>query len=145
MSAHLYGGQFAVYIKSRGGWRIYQVGNTITFRQRYGDGDWKADEITTPWKIPTINRERAKQAREESGYNEFRAWLIVYVHMSDPPLNRSYSKDKLTLLRDRSTWRELATCYPEAWLNVERALESLRKTIYREHGCIEDKSVPFLG
>lgn len=145
MSAHLHGGRFAVYIRSKGGWRVYQVGNTITFRQRYGAGDWKADEITTPWKIPTVNRERAKQAREESGYNEFRAWLVIYVQMAEAPRNRSYNKDKLALLGDRSKWRELATCYPEAWRNVERALESLRKTIYNQRGCIEDKSVPFLG
>jgi hypothetical protein len=144
MSAHLRGGRFAIYIKNKGsGWRIYQVGNTITFRER--DGTWEADEITTPWKIRTINRERAKQAREESGYNDFRAWLIIYVQLAEAPRNRNHIRDKLALLSDRSKWRELARCYPEAWRDVEYALESLRETIYNQRGCLDDKSVPFLG
>lgn len=140
MSARMCGGSFAIDIKSKYGWRTYKADN-VTFRER--DGTWKADKIT-PWMIPEVNRERAKQARQESRYNEFRAWLIVYVQMTEAP-HKSYLKDKLALLRDRSKWRELATCYPEAWINTDRALGRLRKTIYREHGCIEDKPVAFLG
>jgi hypothetical protein len=142
MSARLCGGRFAIDIRDRGGWRTYRA-DDITFREC--DGTWKAYSKVTPWMISTVNRERAKQAREESGYNEFRAWLIVYVQMVAAPEQRNYDNDKIALLHDRSKWRELAACYPEAWRNAERALESLRKTIYHQHGCIEDKPVPFLG
>jgi len=142
MSARMCGGRFAIDIHSKWGWRTYQVANKITFRQR--DGDWKADEIT-PWMIDQVNRERAKQALSETGYSEFRAWLIVYTQMAAQPSHRNYEKNKLALLHDRSKWRELAACYPEAWRDVERALGSLRKTIYYEHNCIEQKPVAFLG
>ena len=143
MSARLCGGRFAIDIRGHGknGWRTYRA-DDVTFRER--DGTWKVDKAT-PWMITQVNRERAKQAREESGYDEFRAWLIVYVQMVAAPSQRSYNKDKIELLLDRSKWRELAAGYPEAWRNVERALESLRKTIYRQHGCFEDKPVLFLG
>jgi DNA polymerase I-like protein with 3'-5' exonuclease and polymerase domains len=47
------------------------------------DNTWKADRIT-PWSIPVVNRERAKQALRETSYQEFRLWLTVYLQMASP-------------------------------------------------------------
>lgn len=123
--------------------RTYKVSDKITFRP---DGNtWKVgkDNIE-PWSVPVINRSHAKQALQETGYNEFRDWLKVYMQMAKKPDGRaSHIDDKslVIMLRDRNKWRDLVSC---RWSNPDRILSEVRQAIYQECGCIEQKSVPFL-
>jgi hypothetical protein len=128
---------FAVTIDGR----TYQVQRT-TFRPR--DDTWKADQIT-PWSVPVVNRERAKQAFQETGYNEFRQWLIVYSQMTmerPDPTGFATKVAVITMLRDRR-WRELVAHFPRR--TVDAMLSEVRQAIYHEYNCIDQKSVPFLG
>lgn len=139
MSARLCGGRFAIDI----GGRTYRADN-VTFRQR--DNTWKADEITSPWVRPVVNRERAKQALDETNYKEFRSWLVVYLQMISPS-RELYpvwtSEDTIvSMVRDRK-WRELVTRFPHE--SADQVLSKIRRAIYQQYGCIEHKSVPFLG
>ncbi len=127
--------------------RTYKVGEEITFRQR--DGSWKADK-TTPWSVPVVNRERAKQARDEIGYDEFRLWFKTYVQMAPKPNGHSSgwlnNEGVVLMLRDRNKWRDLIACrFPNAWTNPDQALSEIRQIIYAECGCVDRKSIPFLG
>jgi hypothetical protein len=141
----------SMYVSMCGGYacvtvsgRTYKVGHATTFQKR--DGTWKADRIE-PWSIPFVNRQRAAQALRETGYHEFRGWLIVYVQMAArPDLGLRLSRDEklLDLLRSRE-WRELVACYPSAWRDIDRVLEPLRQAIYHHYNCIEHRSVEFLG
>ena len=127
--------------------RTYKIKDQITFRER--DGTWKADQITSPWQKSVVNRERAKQALAEVGYEEFRLWFKVYVQMAPKPNGQASWIDNPSLvimLRDRSKWRDLIACrFPNAWNHPDRALSEIRQAIYTECGCIDRKSVPFLG
>lgn len=141
-----------MYVSATGTFRVtvdnrtYKVTGKITFRQR--GNTWKADQIT-PWSVPIVNRERAKQALDETGYNEFRLWFKTYVQMAPKPDGRAGWIDNaniVTMLRDRRSWRDLVTTrFPNAWGFPDRALHEIRQAIYRECGCIDRKSVPFLG
>lgn len=129
--------------------RTYKLANKLTF---YQDGDtWKVKDKSQiePWSVPVVNRARAKQALEETGYKEFRLWLTTYVQMAASPQARSGGvvpdKKLIHMLRDRSMWRELVTYYPNAWRDPEQVLRSIRQAIYDSHGCIDKKSVPFWG
>jgi hypothetical protein len=134
--------------------RTYKVSDRTTFRPH--DSTWKADQIT-PWSIPVVNRERAKQAFHEIGYEEFRTWFKVYVQMAPRPAGQQKwvddngqarwidNKSVVIMLRDRK-WRDLVTCrFPNAWSVPDRALAEIRQAIYQECDCIDRKSVPFLG
>lgn len=136
------GGCFRVTVDGR----TYRVGNSITFRER--DGTWKPDVIT-PWSVPVINRERARQAYHATGYKEFRLWLMTYVQMARQPDDRSYrwisNEEVVSLLRDRSKWRELVRSLPSVWNNPEETLRDVRHAIHQKYGCIDHTSVPFLG
>lgn len=126
--------------------RTYKVLDQTTFRPR--DDTWKADKIT-PWSIPVVNRERAKQAFAETGYEEFRAWFKVYVQMAAKPFTdqprRIDNKSIVTMLRDRK-WRDLVTCRSlNTWHNPDRVLAEIRRAIYQECDCIDHNLVPFLG
>ena len=136
-------GRFAVEVGQWDERRIYNVPDQITFRQR--DGVWKADKIE-PWFVPCVNRPRAKQALQETGYSEFRTWLIVYMQMAkQPDWNRHVrDSDVLTMLGDRTRWRELTEYYAHDWGSHERVLMKIRKIIYRNYDCIENKPVAFL-
>lgn len=126
--------------------RAYKVRDKITFHQR--DGTWKANQVTSPWVRSSVNRERAKQALQETGYEEFRSWFRVYVQMAprpDYPHLWNDTEKIVHLLRNRSTWRELAALLPDAWGQPTRALETVRQAVYREYECIDRKLVPFLG
>ena len=141
-----------MYVMIRGGYfsvnvhgRFYKVADEITFRER--DGTWKADKIT-PWVIPAVNRQRAAQALRATNYHEFRDWLIVYTQMSAAPEDRLHIEDAdaLDLLRERK-WRELAKYYPGPgfdWKDTTKLLNKLRRAIYQENDCIEQKQVAFL-
>jgi hypothetical protein len=128
--------------------RTYKVVKT-TFRPR--DDTWKADQIT-PWSIPVVNRERAKQAFRETGYDEFRAWFKVYIQMAAKPDGnplRDYAwvnnGSLVDMLCDRQ-WRDLiARRFPNAWNHPDRVLHEIRQAIYQVRDCIDQKSVPFLG
>jgi hypothetical protein len=141
MYVSLCGGFFAASIDGR----TYKVKDKITFHQR--DNTWKADQIT-PWSVPVVNRERAKQALREVGYEEFRLWFQVYVQMAAKPDGQAAWIDNhsmVIMLRERK-WRDLLACrFPNSWSHPDRVLYEIRQTIYRECGCIEHKSVPFLG
>lgn len=127
--------------------RTYKIKNQITFRER--DGTWKADQITSPWSVRSVNRERAKQALAEVGYAEFRLWFKVYVQMASKPANLAgwlNNEDIIHMLRDRSRWRDLITGrFPNAWSHPDHVLSEIRQAIYQEYKCIDRKSVPFLG
>jgi hypothetical protein len=131
---------FAVTISGR----TYKVHRT-TFRPR--DDTWKADQIT-PWSVPVVNRERAKQAFAETGYNEFRAWFKIYIQMAERPASgyKWLSNPAIVeMIRDRK-WRDLVTCrFSNTWHSPERVLNEVRQAIYQECDCIDQKSVPFLG
>jgi hypothetical protein len=138
--ASICGGYASVTINGR----TYKVGIATTFQQR--DGTWKADRIE-PWSIPFVNRERARQVLRETGYNEFRTWLSVYVQMAAKPDGfRKYFDDGtiVDMLRNRA-WRELIVHFPGAWSSCDQVLGDLRQAIYRHYDCIERKSVEFLG
>jgi hypothetical protein len=128
--------------------RTYRVQDQITFRQK--DNTWKADKIA-PWSIPFVNRERAKQALRDTGYEEFRLWFKVYVQMasrSDESYGSIWINDDkaIEMLHDRTKWRELITRhFPEAWHYPDKVLYRIRQAIYHKYNCIEHKSVPFLG
>jgi hypothetical protein len=140
-----------MYVSATGTFRVtidrrtYKVSDKITFRQR--DNTWKPDLIT-PWSVPVVNRERAKQALNETGYGEFRAWLKVYVQMAarpDGPSGWIDNTNVVTMLRERQ-WRDLVACrFPEAWNSPDLMLNKIRQAIYQECGCIDHKPVPFLG
>lgn len=136
------GDQFRVTVDGR----TYKVGKQTTFRPR--DDTWKPDQIT-PWSVSRVNRERAKQALVEVGYEEFRLWFKVYIHMSSPPDGRAGWIDNnsiVIMLRDRNKWRDLVTSrFPNAWNYPDQALSEIRQAIYQECKCIDRKSVPFLG
>lgn len=125
----------------------YKAEKPLTFRQR--DGKWKiADKNQIqPWSVRTVNRQRAKQALKEVGYDEFRLWLETYVQMAERPDSQSEFANNAKLvdmLRNRK-WRELVTnCFPGAWRNPDGVLSGIRQAIYRECDCIDKKSVPFL-
>lgn len=128
--------------------RTYKVANKLTF---YQDGDtWKVRDKSQiePWSVSVVNRERAKQALEETGYNEFRAWFKVYIQMAAKPDGPSGWIDNInvvTMIRERQ-WRDLLACrFTNAWRNPEAVLQDIRQAIYNECGCIDRKSVPFLG
>jgi hypothetical protein len=140
MYVSLCAGYFAVTVDGR----TYKVPDEITFRER--DNTWKADQIT-PWSVPVVNRERAKQAREETRYQEFRLWFLVYVQMAAPldgGVGWHDNNSIVTMLRDRK-WRELVSCFRYSWSHPDQVLHEIRQAIYRQYGCIEHKSVPFLG
>ena len=85
--------------------RTYKVKDKITFRQH--GKPWKADQITSSWSVPFVNRKRAKQARLESGYEEFRLWFQVYIQMTARPDDQTvWSHDKSTIVMLREA-REL--------------------------------------
>ena len=125
----------------------YKVKDKITFRQR--DGLWKiADKNQiVPWSVSVVNRERAKQALNETGYSEFRLWFKTYVQMAAKPDGRGGWIDNsniVRMLRERK-WRDLVTTrFPSCWDFPDRALHEIRQAIYQECGCIDKKSVPFL-
>jgi hypothetical protein len=137
------GGYFSVTVDGR----TYKVEDWIRFRQR--DNTWKADQIT-PWSIPAVNRERARQALDETGYKEFRVWFQVYVQMAvvsqdvNPLIRYRTGTEVVDLLRQRK-WRELAMCFQNSWGRPDQALDAVRQAIYHEYNCMEHKSVPFLG
>jgi hypothetical protein len=141
MYASMCGGRFAVTVDGR----TYRVPDRITFRER--DNTWKADQIT-PWSVPVLNHERRKQALREVGYEEFRLWFQVYVQMAERHSGQARwidNKSVVSMLRERK-WRDLlGGRFPNAWSHPDRVLYEIRQTIYRECGCIEHKSVPFLG
>ena len=147
MHVSMWNQHLCVYVDKR----TYKVMDQITFRQR--DNTWKADKVTSPWVKSVVNRERAKQALGEIGYEEFRAWLKVYMQMATPPTERGYvsapSKLIVSMLRERSQWRELVTHQlrnnSDNWGNPDRMLHDVRQAIYREYNCIDRKYVPFLG
>lgn len=138
------GGQFRVTVDGR----TYKVGKQTTFRPR--DDTWKPDQIT-PWSVRVVNRERAKQALVETGYEEFRLWFKVYVHMAARPDGNGRASwidnnSIVIMLRDRNKWRDLVTSrFPNAWNYPDQALSEIRQAIYDVHACIDRKSVPFLG
>ena len=95
-----------------------------------------------------VNRERAKQALSEVGYEEFRAWFKVYVQMAKTPEGPSGWIDNtniVTMVRERQ-WRDLlATRFQNAWSRPDQVLSEIRDAIYKECGCIDRKYIPFLG
>jgi len=125
----------------------YKASKPITFRLR--DGKWKIADRSQiiPWSVSTVNRERAKQALQEVGYEDFRLWFRVYVQMAAKPngphgwLN---NRDVVDMLRTRQ-WRDLiAARFPNAWRSPDKVLSEVRQAIYQECGCMDKKSVPFL-
>ena len=141
MHVSMCGGGLAVSVDGR----TYRVPDRTTFRPH--DSTWKADQIT-PWSIPVVNRERAKHAFAETGYEEFRAWFKVYIQMAEKPASgyRWVSNAELvTMLRDRK-WRGIVTTrFLNTWHSPDRVLSEMRQAIYQECDCIDQKSVPFLG
>jgi hypothetical protein len=139
MHVQMCGSNFALTVDGR----TYKVSDTITFRKR--DDTWKPDQIRS-WSVRVVNRERAKQARLETGYNEFRDWFKVYVQMAPAPFVYEYMDNAMvvSLLRERK-WRELVNKRPNAWHSLDKVLQEIRQAIYQECECIERKSVPFLG
>jgi hypothetical protein len=126
----------------------YKVKDKLTFRQR--DGKWKVADRNqiTPWSVSVVNRERAKQALREAGYEEFRAWFKVYIQMAAKPDGQAGWIDNtniVTMLRDRK-WRDLVACrFLNSWSHPDQVLHEIRQAVYRECDCIDKKSVPFLG
>lgn len=142
MHVSMWNQHLCVYVDKR----TYKVVDQITFRER--DGTWKADKVTSPWVKSVVNRERAKQALSEVGYEEFRAWFKVYVQMAKTPEGPSGWIDNtniVTMVRERQ-WRDLlATRFQNAWSRPDQVLSEIRDAIYKECGCIDRKYVPFLG
>jgi hypothetical protein len=125
----------------------YKASKPITFQLR--DGKWKVADRSqiTPWSVPVINRERAKQAFAETGYEEFRLWFKTYIQMAERPASGYKwlsNPEIVAMVRDRK-WRDLVTCrFSNTWHSPDRVLHEIRQAIYRECGCIDKKSVPFL-
>jgi hypothetical protein len=144
MRTQMCGNCFSVTILERYP-RTYRIKDQTTFRQR--DGTWKPDEIT-PWSVPIVNHERAKQAFHETGYNEFRLWFKVYIQMAERPASGFKwlpNSQIVDMLRERQ-WRDLVTCrFSNTWHSPDKVLHEIRQAIYQECDCIEQKSVPFLG
>ena len=97
--------------------------------------------------VSVVNRERAKQALADVGYEEFRLWLNVYIQMATRSTQEIYGfkgTEVVVLLRDRNKWRELVARYP---LNssADQVLRDVRQAIYVKYDCMDQKSVPFLG
>ena len=128
----------------------YNASKPITFKQNE-TGKWRIADRSqiTPWSVEVVNRERAKQALAETGYNDFRLWFKTYVQMATKPEGKEGFIDNTSIvimLRDRSKWRDLVACrFLNAWGFPDRALHEIRQAVYQECGCIDRKSVPFLG
>ena len=96
--------------------------------------------------VRCVNRERAKQALAEIGYEEFRLWLKVYLQMAPTPTQAFTGSDSTgsstcCVIASGASWSRR---YPMRG-SSDQVLSEVRQAIYREYGCIDRKSVPFLG
>lgn len=104
-------------------------------------------EGTLPFSVKTLNRQRSKQARIDSGYAEFVLWYTDQANFWQENLHRGSTwfppSDMIRMLSDREQWSAIMQCSSFGYgTSPKQFLVKLREYINEAYNCYDIKEKP---
>jgi hypothetical protein len=130
--------------------RFYRLGRSIVLRRQ--DDVWLPVEIVIPFRVPVLDKARARAALRDCGHDEFRDWGRALLQMGGwpRPTTNSDPRPLMDMVKDREQWMHMVTLArfhgytfdPNAVYRT--ILKQLRRAVYETHGLVTIREEPYL-